>query len=304
MNRVNPFKGQGIALVTPFTTSGQVDLEALARLAEGQIQAGVDFLCVLGTTAETPCLDAQEKKAIVETIVRVNAGRVPLLLGAGGNNTAEVVANLNNNCPTGVDGVLIVTPYYNKPSQEGLFQHFKAVSDASPLPVVLYNVPGRTGVNLEAETTLRIARECPNVVAVKEASGKIGQIEEIIDRAPEGFEVLSGDDAITFELLTLGAKGVISVVGNAYPAEFGSMIHAALQGDFNQALQMHRRLVKAYKLLSVDGNPSGVKSLLSIQGKMANVLRLPLVPARKETFEALLKFDGLFRNATACECQQ
>lgn len=298
MNRVNPFRGLGIALVTPFTASGKVDYEALERLAEEQIQAGADFLCVLGTTAETPCLEASEKKAIVETVVRLNAGRVPILLGAGGNHTAQVVANVSTDCPDGIDGVLIVAPYYNKPSQEGLYRHFKAVSDASRLPVVLYNVPGRTGVNITAATTLRIARECPNVVAVKEASGNIAQIEEIIDHAPAGFEVLSGDDAITFELLTLGAKGVISVIGNAYPAQFSALVHAALQGDFNHALQIHRRLSKAYRLLSADGNPSGIKSLLAVQGKAANVLRLPLVPATAATYESLQDFHTQFSQLT------
>lgn len=292
MNRENPFRGQGIALVTPFTPSGSVDFEALEQLAEEQIQAGADFLCVLGTTAETPCLEAAEKKAIVETIVRLNARRVPILLGAGGNHTARVAESVSTDCPDGIDGVLIVTPYYNKPSQEGLYRHFKAVSEASRLPVVLYNVPGRTGVNLTAQTTLRIASECPNVVAVKEASGNIAQAEEIIRHAPDGFEVLSGDDAITFQLLTLGAKGVISVIGNAYPAQFGTLVHAALEGDYDRALRIHRRLFPAYRLLSADGNPSGIKSLLSVQGKIAaNVLRLPLVPATAETQEALRAFD-------------
>ena len=205
-----------------------------------------------------------------------------MLLGAGSNCTARVVEDLQHTNLDGFEGVLIVAPFYNKPSQEGLYQHFTTVANNSPLPVVLYNVPGRTGVNIEAETTLRIAHDCDNVVAIKEASGKIGQIEDIIEQAPEGFEVLSGDDSITFELLTIGAQGVISVIGNAYPKEFGSMVH--------NALKMHRELSTASKLLSADGNPAGIKSLLGIQGKALNRLRLPLVPAREETYKAIEKF--------------
>ena len=283
MERHNPFKGLGIALVTPFKGDGSVDYTALEALVERQVTGGADFLCVLGTTAETPCLTAAEKRAVMDCVLRVAAGRVPLLLGAGGNCTAEVACGLRETDLTGFDGVLIVTPYYNKPSQEGLYRHFREVAAASPLPVVLYNVPGRTGVNLEAETTLRIARDCPSVVAVKEASGRITQIEDIVENAPAGFEVLSGDDAITFELLSVGAAGVISVVGNALPALFGGMVHAALAGNFTDALPVHRSLSKVYKLMTVDGNPAGVKALLAAQGSIENVLRLPLVPASAST---------------------
>ena len=287
MKRTNPFHGLGIALVTPFHKDGSIDFEALERLVDEQITKGIDFLCVLGTTAETPCLNESERTAVIETVVRKNNGRVPLLLGAGGNNTQAVIDGLKDVDPNVFSGVLIVCPYYNKPSQEGLFQHFKAVAEASPVPVVLYNVPGRTGVNLEAATTLRIAAECPNVVAIKEASGRITQIEEIIEGAPEGFEVLSGDDAITFELLTIGATGVISVVGNAYPKEFGDMVHTALQHDYNTSLLIHRKFSQLYKLLSADGNPAGIKALLGITGKAEDVLRLPLVPATEHTHKAM-----------------
>lgn len=289
MKRVNPFRGLGVALVTPFLTDGSVDYATLTQLVNHLIEGGADFICVLGTTAETPCLTQPEKHEVMKHVVEVNAGRVPLLLGAGGNCTAEVVGHLQQDDLTGFDGVLIVAPYYNKPSQEGLYQHFKAVAEATALPMVLYNVPGRTGVNIEAATTLRVARDCENVVAIKEASGKIAQIETLIEEAPEGFEVLSGDDAITFELLTIGAVGVISVVGNAFPKEFGAMVHHALSGDFTKALQQHRALSKIYSLLSVDGNPAGIKSLLGVLGLAQNVVRLPLVPARKETFEAIKK---------------
>lgn len=287
MNRFNPFKGLGTALVTPFRKDGSVDEEGLTRLVEDQIAQGVDFLCVLGTTAETPCLSAVEKRLVMNLVKRVNAGRLPLLLGAGGNHTAEVIDYLQTADLEGFAGVLIVTPYYNKPSQEGLYQHFCAVAAATDLPVVLYNVPGRTGVNLAAETTLRIARDCKNVVAVKEASGKLAQIEQILVGAPEGFEVLSGDDAITLEILTLGGAGVISVVSNAYPARFAEMAHAALAARLPEALAVHRSFLSTYPLLSVDGNPAGIKALLSLQGKIENILRLPLVPVRPETYEAL-----------------
>ncbi len=287
MNRFNPFKGLGTALVTPFRKDGSVDEEGLTRLVEDQIAQGVDFLCVLGTTAETPCLSAVEKRLVMNLVKRVNAGRLPLLLGAGGNHTAEVIDYLQTADLEGFAGVLIVTPYYNKPSQEGLYQHFCAVAAATDLPVVLYNVPGRTGVNLAAETTLRIARDCKNVVAVKEASGKLAQIEQILAGAPEGFEVLSGDDAITLEILTLGGAGVISVVSNAYPARFAEMAHAALAARLPEALAVHRSFLSTYPLLSIDGNPAGIKALLSLQGKMENILRLPLVPVRPETYEAL-----------------
>ncbi len=290
MKRENPFKGLGIALVTPFHEDGSVNYEQLDSLVEDQISNGVDFLCVLGTTAETPCLSDEEKACVMKHVARVNNHRVPLLLGAGGNCTANVVRYLETADLSDYAGVLIVVPFYNKPSQEGLFQHFTTIAKHSPLPVVLYNVPGRTGTNIEAATTLRIANECENVVAIKEASGKITQIEDIIDNAPEGFEVLSGDDAITFELLTIGAKGVISVVGNAYPKEFGEMTHHALAGDYTTALSYHRRFNRAYKLLSVDGNPAGIKSLLAAQNKIQNILRLPLVPATASTYEKLVSF--------------
>lgn len=294
MRRANPFRGLGVALATPFKADGSIDFYRLENLAKSQIEGGADFICVLGTTAETPCLTQDEKLAIVQTVKDVNAGRLPLLLGAGGNCTTEVIDGLRQTDLQGIDGILVVCPYYNKPSQEGLFQHFAEVAKASPVPVVLYNVPSRTGVNLEAATTLRIARECENVVAIKEASGRIGQIEELLKDAPEGFEVLSGDDAITFELLTLGAKGVISVLGNAYPKAFGEMVHQTMEGDYTSALKLHRKFSQAYKLLSVDGNPSGIKSLLAVQGKAENVLRLPLVPATSQTYTSLQHFVANF----------
>lgn len=290
----SPFRGLGIALVTPFDKEGKIDLEALRKLVISQLDGGIDFLCILGTTAETPTLTSEEKNLVRKTIIKVAGKRVPLLLGCGSNNTAEVCQFLKNTDLSDIDGVLIVCPFYNKPTQEGLYQHFKMVSKTSPVPIVLYNVPSRTGVNLSAETTLRIARDCENVVAIKEASGKIDQIEDIVEHAPAGFDVLSGDDSITFELMTIGAKGVISVIGNAYPKEFGDMIHYTQEGKYTEALVLHRKFNELYKLMSVDGNPAGIKCLLNIQGKAENILHLPLVSVRTETETRIRSFVEKF----------
>ncbi|MBQ2002689.1 MAG: 4-hydroxy-tetrahydrodipicolinate synthase [Bacteroidaceae bacterium] len=279
----NIFKGLGVALVTPFKADGSVDFDALRRLLDYQLSNGVDFLCVLGTTAETPCLSAEEKTKVKNIVVEKVQGRVPILLGCGGNNTAAVVESLKNDDFTGVDGILSVCPYYNKPSQEGLYQHFKAIANATELPVVLYNVPGRVGVNMTAETTLRLANDCPNIVAIKEASGNFAQIDDIIKNKPSHFDVISGDDGITFPLITLGAVGVISVIGNALPKEFSRMVRLALNGDYKNALEIHHKFTELFGLLFVDGNPAGVKAMLNIMGLIENQLRLPLVPARITT---------------------
>ena len=279
----NKFKGLGVALVTPFTSDGSVDWAALYRLVEFQISSGADFLCVMGTTAETPTLSAEEKERIKKDLVERVAGRVPILLGCGGNNTAAVVNELQTADFTGIDGILSICPYYNKPSQEGLYQHFKAIAKASPVPVVLYNVPGRTGVNMTAETTLCLAREFDNIVAIKEASGNISQMDDIIKNKPKNFDVISGDDGITFPLITLGAVGVISVIGNALPREFSRMVRLGLKGEYRQALHIHHKFTELFKLLFVDGNPAGVKALLNEMGLIENNLRLPLVPAQLNT---------------------
>ncbi len=292
MNSSPLFQGLGVALITPFQTDGSVDYSALESLVTWQLQEGVDFLCVLGTTAETPCLTDAEKSKIIDTVRRVVAGRVPLLLGAGSNNTAAVCAYLKKADLTGIDGVLIVAPYYNKPSQRGLYAHFQAVSEASPLPVVLYNVPGRTGVNVTAETCLRLAEDCPNIIAVKEASGDIEQIRTIIKGAPSHFSVLCGDDALTKDAIVSGAKGVISVVGNAYPRAFSDMTHAAMAGDAAEAERIDSSLRPVYKPLFVDGNPAGIKALIASRGCIANVLRLPLVPATSAVTDTLIAFDA------------
>lgn len=283
----NKFRGLGIALVTPFHSDGSIDLDALDRLVEYQIKGGADFLCIMGTTAETPTLSREEKRLLKERLVERVAGRVPLLMGCGGNNTAAIVDELQKEDWKGIDGILSVCPYYNKPSGEGLYQHFSAIAKASPLPVVLYNVPGRTGVNMTADTTLRLARDFDNIVAIKEASGNITQMDDIIKNKPQSFDVISGDDGITFPLITLGAVGVISVIGNALPAEFSRMVRLALKGEYDAALNIHHKFAELFKLLFVDGNPAGVKAMLSEMGMIENVLRLPLVPTRLTTMEKI-----------------
>ena len=277
----------GVALVTPFNEDGSVDYDSLLRLVEYQIQNGTDFLCVLGTTAETPTLTSEEKQKIKKVVIeRVNE-RVPILLGVSSNCTQTVVDTLKNDDMTGVDAVLVAVPYYNKPSQEGIYQHYKAIAQATDLPVVLYNVPGRTGVNMTAETTLRLARDFENIVAIKEASGNITQMDDIIKNKPANFDVISGDDGITFPLITLGAVGVISVIGNAFPREFSRMVRLALAGDYSSALAIHHQFTELFKLLFVDGNPAGVKAMLNMMGMIKNRLRLPLVPTRITTFEEM-----------------
>ena len=281
-------KGMGVALITPFKEDESVDYDALMRMVDYLVQNNTDFLCVLGTTAETPTLTEDEKQQIKRRVIERVAGRIPILLGVGGNNTRAVVDALRNDDLTGVDAVLSVVPYYNKPSQEGIYQHYRAIAEARPdMPIVLYNVPGRTGVNMTAETTLRIARDFPNVIAVKEASGNITQMDDIIKNKPDTFDVISGDDGITFPLITLGAVGVISVIGNAFPREFSRMVRLALQGDYANALTIHHKFAELFKLLFVDGNPAGVKAMLNAMGMVENKLRLPLVPTRITTFEAM-----------------
>ena len=283
----NKFKGLGIALVTPFDKNGEVDYVALRRLLDYQLSNGADFLCILATTAETPCLTKEEKQKIKDIIVEKVNGSIPVLMGCGGNNTAAVVEEINTADFTGIDGILSVCPYYNKPSQEGIYQHFEAIAQSTSMPVVLYNVPGRVGVNIKAETTLRLARDCENVVAIKEASGNFTQIDDIIKNKPKDFDVLSGDDGITFPLMTMGATGVISVIGNALPKEFGRMVRLAAQGDFSSALQIHHKFTELFKLLFVDGNPAGVKAMLNNMGIIQNELRLPLVPAKITTMSEI-----------------
>ncbi len=283
----NIFKGLGIALVTPFTTDGQVDYPALIRLVNYQLDNGADFFCILATTGETPCLTREEKQKIKDTVVDLVQARVPILMGCGGYNTAAVIEELQTADFKGIDGILSVCPYYNKPSQEGLYQHFKAIAAATSLPVVLYNVPGRTGVNMQAATTVRLARDCKNIVAIKEASGNLEQVDEIIKNKPNDFDVISGDDSLTFPMVSCGAVGVISVIGNALPKEFSKMIRLQFRGEYEAARKIHHRFTDLFSLLFVDGNPAGVKAMLHEMGFIENVLRLPLVPTRISTLQKM-----------------
>lgn len=288
MSHIN-LRGMGVALITPFKKDKSVDYQALARLLDYQIKNGVDYLVVLGTTAETPALSPEERRDIKQFVAERVAGRVPLVVGCGGNCTADVVREAQNVDSSRFDAILSVVPYYNKPSQEGIYQHYSAIAEASPVPVILYNVPGRTGVNMTADTTLRLAADHPNIVAIKEASGNINQMDDIIKHKSDSFSVISGDDGITFPLITLGAVGVISVIGNAFPKEFAKMTRLALEGDFDAARAIHHRFTDLFSLLFVDGNPAGVKCLLHAMGFIENELRLPLVPTRITTYEKIRK---------------
>lgn len=288
----NIFKGLGIALITPFTSEGSVDYDALKRLIEYQLANGADFLCILATTGEAPCLTQQERDDITAFIRERVAGRVPILKYCGGNNTAAVVEEINTTDWTGIDGILSICPYYNKPSQEGIYQHFKAIAEVSPLPIVLYNVPGRTGVNMKPETIVRLANDFANIVGVKEASGSMEQVDEIIKNKPHRFDVISGDDALTFSMVASGAAGVISVIGNALPKEFSRMIRLEFNGEYEPARKIHHKFTELYSLLFIDGNPAGCKALLNDMGMIENVLRLPLVPTTittKQKMAAILK---------------
>ncbi|MBO7607537.1 MAG: 4-hydroxy-tetrahydrodipicolinate synthase [Paludibacteraceae bacterium] len=281
------FTGLGIALITPFKEDESVDYDALGRLLDYQLQNGIDYLVVLGTTAETPTLTDDEKKNIIRFVQNKVKGSVPIVLGLGGNCTRAVVEKLKNDDFTGIDAILSVVPYYNKPSQEGMYQHYKAIAEASPLPIIMYNIPGRTGVNMQVDTTVRLARDFDKIIAIKEASGNMDQINDIIKRKPKDFMVISGDDGITYPLITMGAQGVISVIGNAFPKEFGRMVRLSLQGDYESARQIHQKFTDLFDLLFVDGNPAGAKCMLSLMGYIQNKLRLPLVPTRMVTYDKI-----------------
>lgn len=283
----HPFTGAGVALITPFNEDKSIDYSALERLIESQIEGGIDYLVVLGTTAETPTLSDEEKKEIVRFVIEKNAGRLKIVVGMGGNNTQSLVKSIQNANFEGVDAILSVTPYYNKPTQEGLFQHFKAVVEACPIPVILYNVPGRTGVNMDADTTLRIARLSEKVVAVKEASGDLGQFAKIISKAPSHFKLISGDDGLTLPSVTMGAIGVISVIANALPTKLSQLTHSALHRDTATSGQLHLEMTEMLKLIFKDGNPAGVKALMKMMGTAKNELRLPLVPASAGTYNLI-----------------
>ena len=278
MNYSYPFKGLGVALVTPFRQDGQIDYDSLTAIVESLIAGGTDFLCVLGTTAETPTLTSDERLQVVKYLIKLVNGRLPIMVGCSSNCTATAVEQIKQYQFDGIDGILSAVPFYNKPSQEGVYRHFAEIAKASKKPIILYNVPGRTGINMTADTTLRIAREFKNVIGIKEASGKMEQIKEIINGAPEHFKVIVGDDSLAMEAIQNGSVGVISVVGNALPKRFGQLVHLSMEGKFNEAAAIHKEFEPAYGLLFKEGNPSGVKALMAQQGKLKNVLRLPMVP--------------------------
>lgn len=289
--------GVGAAMITPFKSNGECDMEALGRMLDYVIDGGTDYIVALGTTAETPTLSDDEKRQILDFTREKVAGRTPIVVGAGGNNTAELIRHIQTMDLDGISAILSVTPYYNKPSQEGLYLHYKAVAEASPLPIILYNVPGRTGVNMTAETTCRLAADCPNIVAVKEASGKIDQIDQIIKNRPKDFLVLSGDDGMTVDVMRKGGDGVISVAVNAFPKRFSHVVYLAKQGLFDRAAEAYEPLHEAVCALFEQGNPTGVKAALSLMGHIENTLRLPLVPA---TDLLTKKLEKLIREYELC----
>lgn len=291
------FKGTGVALVTPFNEDGSIDFDSLTKVIEHDIKGGVEYLVSLGTTGESATLSKEEKLQVLRHTAEVVNGRVPLVAGFGGNDTRELLEAIKAFDFKGYSGLLSASPYYNKPTQEGIYQHYKAVADASPVPVILYNVPGRTSSNVTAETTLRLAREHKNIVAIKEASGNFDQVMQIIKYRPEGFLVISGDDLITLPLVACGADGVISVIANAIPQQFSEMVRLALQNDFVAARKLHYQLTDLTNLLFVEGNPGGVKAVLQDLGIGTDQVRLPLWRV-SDSLKAKLKQElGTISNA-------
>ncbi len=290
-------KGLGVALVTPFTADGRVDYDGLATIIDYVIEGGVDYIVALGTTAETPTLYNPERAVIAMFITNHIAGRVPLVIGVGGNSTSEVLDQLREFDLRGADAILSVTPYYNKPSQEGLYQHFKVVAENSPLPIILYNIAGRTGVNMSVETTLRIARDFDNVIGVKEASGNLEQIHQIIENRPDGFMVISGDDALTLEISKHSGEGVISVAANVFPQKMSEFMSHLKHKEFDQAEEAFAPLSEAVDALFEEGNPTGVKCALHAKGIISNRMRLPLVAGSAQLEE---KFKNLIEKYDLC----
>lgn len=281
------FSGTGVALVTPFRKQGTIDFTTLENLVETVINSKVDYIVALGTTSEAATMNERERTAIIDNIIEVVNGRVPIVLGLGGNNTLDIVDKIKNMDFTGIDGILSVSPYYNKPQQRGIYLHYKSISEVSPVPIIMYNVPGRTACNITAETTLQIATDCSNIVATKEASGNMPQVMEILRNKPEGFSVISGDDALTLPMMAMGATGVISVAANAFPKEMSEMVNYALKGDLKKALPLHYKLLPIMNALFEEGNPAGVKAALEIKGIISNNLRLPLVKVSKPLYNKL-----------------
>ncbi len=284
------FRGAGVALTTPFHKYGTVDFTSLGNIIEHVIKGGIDYIVALGTTSEAATLTADERKAVLDFIIENTNKRVPIVVGIGGNNTQAVVESIKHCDTEGIDAILSVTPYYNKPNQKGLYYHYKALASLSPLPIILYNVPGRTAVNMNAETSLKLAHEFDNIIGIKEASGDIVQIMNILKDKPTDFQVISGDDLLTNSIVSLGGSGVISVTANAYPKEFHQMVKAGLVKDFDQAHQISNSLLEFMEAIFEDGNPSGIKAAQSVMGLMKNNLRLPLVKVNVPTFNKIKSF--------------
>ena len=288
------FGGLGIAMVTPFLKNGEIDFEGLTALTNHLVDGGVDFLVVQGTTGEPATMNLSEQQTVLEHVKKINAGRLPLVFGQGGNNTQAVIDGFKDFDFTGVDAILSASPYYNKPTQEGIYQHYKALSENCPVDIILYNVPGRTASNMSASTTLRLAHDFENVIAVKEASGDLGQVAQIIKGKPEGFAVISGDDPLVTPHISIGGDGVISVIGNAIPKDFGKLTHDAINGDYKSAAAMHIRLLDLIDLLFVEGNPGGIKAALETKGICGDFVRLPLVQVSEATKSAIKReIEGL-----------
>ena len=289
-------RGTGVAMITPFFPTGAVDYDTLVLLTDRLIDGGINYLVVLGTTAETPTLSASEKRDVVRCVVDACGGRVPIIVGAGGNDTLSSIDAIKNLDLTGIDAILSVVPYYNKPTQEGIYQHYSAIAAASLLPLMLYNVPGRTGSNMSAETTLRLANDYPGqILAIKEASGDLEQITRLLSERPEGFLVISGDDAITLPMIALGGDGVVSVIGNSYPELISSLVNSAINGDYESARKQHFSLSPMIKAIFKEGNPAGIKAAMELRGWSKNILRLPLIPATSMLNKEISQLDATLR---------
>ena len=284
---MDKFIGTGVAIVTPFRPDSSIDFKSLEKIVEHLLNNKVNYLVVLGTTGESVTLNKEEKRAIVDFIIEINQNRVPVVVGIGGNNTHEVINQLRSNSFDGIDAILSVAPYYNKPNQKGLFQHYRTIAAASPVPVILYNVPGRTSVNISADTTLELAHKSNNIIAIKEASGNLDQIIKIVRNKPEGFKVISGDDVLTLPIIAVGGAGVISVLGNAFPAEVSKMVSLSLNGKFEDARKIHFQFTELIDLLFTDGNPAGIKAVLNVMDLTSNALRLPLTPVQTATYNKI-----------------
>lgn len=289
---MNELYGAGVALVTPFLTDGTVDFEGLERLIEHQIKGGMNYLVSLGTTGESATLTEAERKSVWKFTAEKVAGRLPLVAGIGGNNTAAVIRQLTSFDHEGYTAILSVSPYYNKPTQEGIYRHYRALADASPLPLMLYNVPGRTAGNITPETTIRLATTCSNIVATKEASGSFDQFSKIMRDKPESFLLISGDDPVTLPMMALGAVGVISVVGNAFPTEVSTFVRLCHENNYEEARKIHSKLIRITELCFVEGNPAGVKEILNQLGICGTTVRLPLVSVSTATQQAIQKEAG------------